>query len=1077
MSFIKKMKGMVVITHVEDTEAQHLDELDSNPARPKKKKGKTKTSRAPPPTGQKMQDPLAELTEEARTTEKKELIYKKKPTCLDKMIFHPKLRILYVLILCLLVGLMVPYILSSYFSSLPPPDYRNNCGVNVSYRMECLPGTINMSKSICYQADCCYDEISIDPYIPKCFHTIPSQYGYFVFNSSADSDTIITPVRQSRRQEIVLYNLQQTSFTLDLLPILETTPTDGKAWPLRVLVQRKGPDVVRVKIWDPTNAQDIEDDFVEDSPSEWKMDVSVSDLGGQFNVSITRNETGEELFNTVFGPLIYSRNYMEITARLSSNHIYGMGRRGNYIFLPDSDQRPRWTLFNTDTDDDDDTMSHSSHPFYMNFDKNGSVHGVYLHNAAPMEIGIYPAPAIVFRALGGSLDFRFFAGPTPQDVTRQYTDMIGKPAMPPYWALGYHLCRATSDSREFDNAFEKMANKSLPYESDCIDSRLSFPESFKTLSMQDEERLQSLQDSGRKFWLVQYPFLEPGSSAYQAAMKSDLLLQTEDGQPINYFGKVEKNRVGYPDFINSASKDWMEGLDGISALYNKSDGILLFKNSPMNQAIPNYTLPDGISWQEACNEIQPEYCCPRYDVPFLPAGISDLNNETICSSLVHKTLKGEARPHIISHNAYGRYHHQRTYEFKNSLNAATRPVVFSQSTFPGSGALGGQFGGNYKPNFVAQQRGLTYILQMGLYGVPLTGVPVCGSTNDTEKFLRAEYCIRGHQMGAFLPFMMSHYEYRHLPRNPTDFTLGFMENVRLYIRLRYMLLPYIYDLFYEAHETGTPVARPLFYEFPDDPDSRAVQSQFMLGKALLVSPVFNKVDGSNSVKTDVHFPPGCWYDFYKGMLVSSSKDGENMVLPTLLNDINVHMRGGSIIALQGNLHEDFNTTAEFRQKPLLLMVALTCELKAYNATTPAPTITTEAPVSQQAPFVYEDDLFTASGDFYMDDGVTPLDQNPPYHNLTFEANKTSLTITRISTNDATLCGDGDPTSEESNPIGFTTVIDAIQIFGASQIKGVSVDGEPTQDFTQEEDTSTVTIRHINFDWCTNPQTVVSWELA
>ena len=50
-------------------------------------------------------------------------------------------------------------------------------------------------------------------------------------------------------------------------------------------------------------------------------------------------------------------------------------------------------------------------------------------------------PAVTFRTIGGILDFYVFTGDTPDLVVQQYTDVIGKPIMPPYWGLGFHLCR------------------------------------------------------------------------------------------------------------------------------------------------------------------------------------------------------------------------------------------------------------------------------------------------------------------------------------------------------------------------------------------------------------------------------------------------------------------------------------------------------------------------------------------------------------------------------------------------------------------------------------------------------------
>lgn len=50
-----------------------------------------------------------------------------------------------------------------------------------------------------------------------------------------------------------------------------------------------------------------------------------------------------------------------------------------------------------------------------------------------------------YDILGGTFDFYFMSGPTPMDVIRQYSEVVGKPAKMPYWAFGFHLCRWGGD--------------------------------------------------------------------------------------------------------------------------------------------------------------------------------------------------------------------------------------------------------------------------------------------------------------------------------------------------------------------------------------------------------------------------------------------------------------------------------------------------------------------------------------------------------------------------------------------------------------------------------------------------------
>ena len=58
-----------------------------------------------------------------------------------------------------------------------------------------------------------------------------------------------------------------------------------------------------------------------------------------------------------------------------------------------------------------------------------------------VDVILQPIPAVTFRPIGGIFDFYIMLGPSPKDVIRQYSDIIGKTFMPPFWSLGFQLCR------------------------------------------------------------------------------------------------------------------------------------------------------------------------------------------------------------------------------------------------------------------------------------------------------------------------------------------------------------------------------------------------------------------------------------------------------------------------------------------------------------------------------------------------------------------------------------------------------------------------------------------------------------
>lgn len=76
-------------------------------------------------------------------------------------------------------------------------------------------------------------------------------------------------------------------------------------------------------------------------------------------------------------------------------------------------------------------------------------------------------------------------------------------------------------------------------------------------------------------------------------------------------------------------------------------------------------------------------------------------------------------------------------------------------------------------------------------------------------------------------------------QEPFSFPKATMQVVRKYIRLRYKLLPYLYNLFIDQEELGDPILRPLLYEH-GDAGLENVDDQFLIGNAILQAPILSK---------------------------------------------------------------------------------------------------------------------------------------------------------------------------------------------------------------------------------------------
>lgn len=192
------------------------------------------------------------------------------------------------------------------------------------------------------------------------------------------------------------------------------------------------------------------------------------------------------------------------------------------------------------------------------------------------------------------------------------------------------------------------------------------------------------------------------------------------------------------------------------------------------------------------------------------------------------------------------------------------------------------------------------------------GVDTCGFNGNSDE----ELCNRWMQLSAFFPFYRNHNTLSTTPQEAYVWS-SVIDASKAAMNIRYQLLPYMYTLFYLAHNTGSTVMRALAWEFPNDPSLAAADRQFFLGPALLVTPVL--VQGATSVNGVF---PGVgkgevYYDWYTQSAVSA-QPGENATIPAPLGHIPVYIRGGYILPTQ----ESALTTRDARQNPWGLLVAL-----------------------------------------------------------------------------------------------------------------------------------------------------------
>ena len=272
-----------------------------------------------------------------------------------------------------------------------------------------------------------------------------------------------------------------------------------------------------------------------------------------------------------------------------------------------------------------------------------------------------------------------------------------------------------------------------------------------------------------------------------------------------------------------------------------------------------------------------------------------MNDKTEKPETVHHPAKtfpydtphaGDGIPgtHRRYHNVFGMQMARATFEGLKKLRPDKRPFVLTRAGFAGIQRYSAVWTGDNYASWDQLALTVPMLVNLSVSGVPFVGADV-GGFNDRPT---PELYSRWLEAAVLTPFLRSHSVGWAGNKEPWEYGNEYTVINRSTIELRYRLLPYIYTLFHEHEQTGMPVMRPLWFEFPRDKKTYLIADEYLLGKDLLIAPVVKE----GMREREVYFPAGAdWIDWWTG---EKYEGGKPHVVKAPIDRLPLFAQAGSV---------------------------------------------------------------------------------------------------------------------------------------------------------------------------------------
>jgi alpha-D-xyloside xylohydrolase len=517
--------------------------------------------------------------------------------------------------------------------------------------------------------------------------------------------------------------------------------------------------------------------------------------------------------------------------------VYGLGER----FGPVVKNGQTVDIWNYDGGTSSE-QAYKNVPFYL----TNRGYGVFVNDPGHVsfEVGSEAVERVQFSVKGESLEYFLIYGPSPKEILEKYTALTGRPTALPAWTYGLWL--STSFTTEYDeetvNRFvDGMIERDLPlsvFHFDCFWMRgfnwCDFEWDPRTFP-DPEGMLARLHDKGLKVCVWINPYIAQESPLFAEGMAAGYLVKRHDGS-VWQWDRWQAG-MGLVDFTNPAASVWFK--DHLRRVIRQ--GVDAFKTD-FGERIP-------------------------VDVAY--ANGAD----------------GERM-----HNLYTHLYNQAVHEVLLEEFGEGEATLFARSATAGGQKFPLHWGGDSTSSFASMAESLRGGLSLAFSGFGYWSHDIGGFEGTPDPAVFKRWIAFGLLSSHSRLHASESYRVPWVFDTDESDPQSAVNVLRRFTRLKATLMPYILGSADETVERGTPIMRPMLLEFPEDPAVEYLERQYMLGRDLLVAPVFN-AEGDVSY----YLPDGTWYSVLTGAAVRGGRwvreRHDYMSVPVLLRPGGVVLLG------------------------------------------------------------------------------------------------------------------------------------------------------------------------------------------